>query len=169
MDHAWTCGCCGRQFNTLQLDIGFKAPDYWLEIPEAERRGKLGKDACIIDHVDGKDIFIRGVIEIPIIGLNEHFRWGAWASLSEESFRRALELWTAPVIENEPPKFGWLSNKISIYPDTLNLATHVHLRGGKLRPAIELEPTDHPLAVEQREGISLARVEQIVAACSSRH
>ncbi len=115
------------------------------------------------------DIFLRGVIEIPIVGRDDCFRWGAWASLSEESFRRALDLWTAEVIENEPPKFGWLSNNIDIYPNTLNLATHVHLRPGKLRPAIELEPTDHPLAIEQREGITLARVEEIVAACSNGH
>ena len=29
------------------------------------------------------------------------------------------------------------------------------------RPLIELEPTDHPLAVEEREGITLARVRAI--------
>jgi len=172
MDHAWTCGCCGKQFNTLQLDIAFKAPDYWLQIPEGNRRGKLGEDACIIDYGDdGKDIFIRGVLEVPIIGRDDYFGWGVWTSLSEESFKRALDLWTAEVIENEPPKFGWLSNEIStsLYPSTLNLATHVHLRPGKLRPAIELEPTDHPLAIEQREGITIARVEEIIAACSPWH
>jgi hypothetical protein len=171
MDHAWTCGCCGKQFNTLPLDFSPEAPDYWLQIPEAEReqRGKIDEDVCIIKHSDGRDIFLRGVIEIPIIGIDECFRWGAWVSLSEESFGRVLDLWTAEVIENEPPKFGWLSNKISIYPNTLNLKTHVHLRPGKLRPAIELEPTDHPLAIEQRDGITMDRVEEIVAACSNGH
>jgi hypothetical protein len=169
MDHAWTCGCCGRQFNTIQLDMAFKAPDYWLQVPEAERRGKIDRDVCFLHHSGGMDIFLRGVIEIAIIGLDEYFRWGVWVSLSEESFKRALDLWTAEVIENEPPKFGWLSNNIDIYPNTLNLATQVLLRPGKLRPAIELEPTDHPLAIEQREGISMERVEEIVAACSRGH
>jgi hypothetical protein len=28
------------------------------------------------------------------------------------------------------------------------------------RPLVELEPTDHPLAVEQREGITIARVQE---------
>ena len=28
-------------------------------------------------------------------------------------------------------------------------------------PWVELEPTDHPLALEQREGITLARVQEI--------
>jgi hypothetical protein len=169
MDHAWTCRCCGKQFNTILLDIAYHAPDHWVAIPEAERKGKIDEDVCFLNHSDGMDIFLRGVIEIPIIGLDECFRWGAWVSLSEESFRRALDLWTAEVIEDEPPKFGWLSNNIDIYPNTLNLATHIHLRPGKLRPAIELESTDHPLAIEQREGITLERVEEIAAACSPRH
>jgi hypothetical protein len=73
------------------------------------------------------------------------------------------------VIGNEPPKFGWLCNKISIYRDTLHLKTNLHLRGGNKRPSIELEPIDHPLAIEQRQGISIARVEEIVTALSSRH
>ena len=39
-----------------------------------------------------------------------------------------------------------------------------HLRSGDLRPLIELEPTDYPLAVEQRNGITLDRIKQIAAA-----
>jgi hypothetical protein len=45
--------------------------------------------------------------------------------------------------------------------ETVNLKTKVHLRDDGLRPWIELEPTDHPLAVEQRNGISTDRVAEI--------
>ena len=90
-------------------------------------------------------------------------------AVTEEGFRRALDLWTAEVIEDEPPLGGLIGNNISTYPDTINLQAYVHLRPGKLRPAIELLPADHPLAVEQGEGITLERVEEIVAACSSGH
>jgi len=154
MDHAWTCGCCGRQFNTLPLDFACNAPDHWLQIPEPERqvRGKLDNDVCIID---GRDIFVRGCLEIPIIGQEDKFVWGVWVSVSKKSFGRILDLWSAEAIENEPPRFGWLSNNIAVYPPTLNLKTHLHLRGGGSRPSIELEPTDHSLAIEQRRGIPL--------------
>jgi hypothetical protein len=37
----------------------------------------------------------------------------------------------------------------------------LHLRDDGMRPYIELEPTDHPLAVEQREGISPERVAEL--------
>ena len=166
MEYAWTCRCCGKQYNTLQLDIAFKAPDYWFQMPEAEREqhGKLGPDACVIDE----DLFVRGCLEIPLIDRDEHFVWGVWVSVSRESFIRILDLWDAEDLEDEPPKFGWLSNNISRYPDTLKLKTNLFLRNANRRPSIVLEPTYHPLAIEQREGITLARVEEIIAA-GGRH
>jgi hypothetical protein len=45
-------------------------------------------------------------------------------------------------------------------PSTLNLKTNVHTQPVGLRPLVELEPTDHPLAVEQRDGITVARVQE---------
>ncbi|MFD8978482.1 DUF2199 domain-containing protein [Streptomyces sp. NPDC059564] len=46
-------------------------------------------------------------------------------------------------------------------PTTINLKTHVHTRPVGQRPLVELEPTDHPLALEQRTGIALDRVRRI--------
>jgi hypothetical protein len=171
MDHVWTCQCCGKQFNTLPLDFACAAPDQWAQIPESEResRGKIDSDVCMIKSADQTDIFVRGCIEIPILGTDDKFVWGAWVSVSKDSFARILELWEAAQIEDEPPKFGWLSNAIKTYPSTLNLKTHLHLSGGGKRPSIELEPTDHPLAIEQRQGISIARVEEIATALLPRH
>ena len=60
------------------------------------------------------------------------------------------------------PFFGWLSNVFPNYPATLNLKTLVHVRA-EVRAAIELEQTDHPLAIEQREGISMDRVREIIS------
>jgi hypothetical protein len=95
--------------------------------------------------------------------------WGVWVSVSQKSFERIDELWNAEEVENEPPFFGWLCNALKPYPSTQSLKTHLHLRGGGIRPFIELEQTDHPLAVEQREGITLARVEELAAILLPRH
>ena len=43
------------------------------------------------------------------------------------------------------------------YPDTMNLKSRVHLRNHGHRPTIELEPTDHPLALEQRNDFGRSR------------
>ena len=45
--------------------------------------------------------------------------------------------------------------------ETMDLTTRVNLRDDGLRLSIELKPTDHPLALEQRNGISIDRVAEI--------
>ena len=58
---------------------------------------------------------------------------------------------------------GYLfGSSIPCYPETLQLKTMVRTRRVGLRPLVELEPTDHPLAVEQRFGITWRRVQEIV-------
>jgi hypothetical protein len=83
-------------------------------------------------------------------------------SLSRDNFARALSLRTTAGRERAQPYFGWLSTELPLYqPTTLSLKTHVRTRPVGQRPLIELEPTGHPLAVEQRTGITLERVQEI--------
>jgi hypothetical protein len=58
--------------------------------------------------------------------------------------------------------FGWLCSLIPEYPDTMHLKTHVHQRAVGTRPTVELEATNHPLAIDQREGIEPERLQEIV-------
>jgi hypothetical protein len=142
------------------MHYGAPAPFPWFSIPAAERdqRCLLSSDQCIIDD---QHYFVVGNLEIPVHGIDERFSWDVWVSLSAENFARACELWEQPGRESEPPYFGWLSTALPGYPDTVNLKTLVHTREVGRRPFIELEPTDHPLAVEQREGITRERVQEI--------
>ncbi len=95
-------------------------------------------------------------------GVEGLFSWNVWVSLSVANFERITELWETEGREREPPYFGWLSTKLPCYDiDTFLLKTNVYTRRVGERPFIELEPTDHPLAVEQRSGISLKRVQEI--------
>jgi hypothetical protein len=168
MQYAWTCACCGKQFDTLPIDWAFDAPSYWNDIPEAERaaRGKLSPDFCVADE----HYFIRGCLKVPITDFDGQVVWGVWVSQSADSFARAVELFDRDPDPDEEPRFGWLSNEIPVYhPSTLYLRTTVHFQPLNNRPLIELEPTDHPLAVEQRDGITLERVQEIVAAMMPRH
>ena len=168
MRYAWTCYCCGKQYDTLPLDFASPAPDYWHGLPPEEREARaiLTPDFCTID---GEHHFIRGCLEVPIHGMQEKLVFGVWVSLSEESARRAGELWDAEVINDEPPRFGWLSTNIRVYPHTLELKAAVRFRARGLRPLVEVEPTDHPLAVEQQQGVTLERVQEIVGALMHRH
>ncbi len=167
LDYTWTCKCCGQQQNGLPLDWIAEAPDnyFWVPEPERDERTMLSDDFC---HVDGQH-YLRGVVEIPIIGRSEVLAWGAWVSLSDASFRRVRDVWNQPGEEAAGPFFGWFSVRLPLYPDTYNLKSNVHLRANGNAPFIKLEPTDHRLAVEQREGVTLDRVVDIAEALLPRH
>jgi len=162
MNHSWTCACCGKRYDDLILSLALEVPDTWLNIPESEiaERGMISSDACIID---GQHFFVRGCLEIPIIGRADVFMYGVWVSVSVKNFARIGALWDVEVRDNEPPMFAWLCNNIAGYPQTFGLKTNLHLRNGGRRPLVEIEPTDHPLAIKQRQGITLDRVEEIVS------
>lgn len=96
-------------------------------------------------------------------GADEPLIWGVWVSLSEMSFKGWLKVFEQEYRSHVGPLFGWLNAGLKPYPDTANLESRVHLRNHGLRPIIELEPTDHPLALEQRNGISVHRVAEIYA------
>jgi hypothetical protein len=156
----FTCATCGQFHDQLPLCFGPSAPAAWFSLPETERdaRADLSSDQCIID---GEKFFVLGRIVLPINGYTEPFVWLAWVSLSEQNFRRASELWHKAGREREPAYFGRLQSALPYEPSTLNLKTMVNTQPVGERPIIELEVTDHPLSVEQRDGITLHRAQEI--------
>lgn len=146
------CTTCGRIHEKLP-DISFDAPYYYYTVPEKEREQRtfLNRDLCVIDE----DFFVKGCLEVPIEGSDDVFAWGVWVSLSRTNYERYVDLFDGDPPAGEGPYSGWLSNRIPEYPDTLSLKALVHLRRGGRRPSVELEPTEHPLAVHQRQAITL--------------
>ncbi|PEK24987.1 hypothetical protein CN694_11410 [Bacillus wiedmannii] len=144
----------------IPLSYGSDAPYHYYEIEPSERnkRFELTSDLCIMDD---EYYFIRGCLEIPILEEDENFIWDVWVSISKASYRKVIEEWNNKGRENTSPYFGWLATLIPGYPETLNLKTNVHIRQIGYRPFIELEPTMHPLALEQRNGIDFERVKEI--------
>lgn len=154
------CSACGEWHDELPLSFHVEAPVPWLTASRRQRlRGVLGGEQCeLAEHR-----FVRGLIRLPIVEGADHFEWGVWVSLSRESYDRMAELWESEGREDEPPYFGWVSNELNAYPSSLNLKSSVYTRPVGLRPLTELEPTDHPLAVEQRAGITMARAEELAS------
>lgn len=157
------CHSCGQFHSELPMDFGADAPVAYYSIPlkEREARCDLTADCCVIDE---QEFFVRGCLEIPVLDGPRPFVWGVWASLSRQNFKRMAEVWETPERQSEPPYFGWLCTSLPLYPKTLLLKTHIHTRPVGQRPFVELEPTDHPLAVEQRDGITMDRVREIAEA-----
>ncbi|GLS22577.1 hypothetical protein GCM10007874_55950 [Labrys miyagiensis] len=150
----------------MPLDLGCEAPSYWDATPEAERGpgSFLNSELCLLRRGEDVDYFMRGCLALPIIGMNENFVFGLWTSLSRQNFDRAIELNNEAVLDpDEGNPFGWLSNAVPGFPNCLNLKLRVHHSPHPQRPFFELEPSDHPLAIAQRVGISTDDVVQIVA------
>ena len=141
------CGKCGQFHAELTMDFGADAPAAFYSIPEAEREARcdLAPDLCMIDE---KEFFVRGCLEIPVIDGLGPFVWGVWTSISYDNFKRMAELWESQQRKTDPTYFGWLCTSLPLNPETLLLKTNVHTRPIGHRPFIELEPTDHPLAIE---------------------
>lgn len=156
------CAGCGKWHAELPWEFGADAPAPYYAIPEEERAARcdLTSEVCVLDD---RDFLVRACLEIPVLDGPRPFTWGVWVSLSEASFHRMAAIWETPGRESESPMFGWFCTSLPLYPETLLLKTMVRLRPVGLRPTIELEPTEHPLAVEQRNGITLARVREIAS------
>lgn len=153
------CRVCGER-HVLPIKYSVKAPLAVMAIPRDEwnERVVITPDQCVID---GRDFYLRGRILVPVIGLEEPFVWGVWAEVSPKSFLRTHELWSTPGRENEPPFPGWLNTELPLYGDTINLEVNVQTQVVGWRPQFTVVDQEHPLAVEQREGITLERVEEI--------
>lgn len=159
MTHKFQCNTCSEIHEAIP-DVAFDAPVTWTDLPEDERarRGRIDSETCVVDDHH----FVRAVLELPIVDSDDRFAYGVWVSLSSANFERFVEVGGTDVGAGDGPWSGWLSVRIPGYPDTFLLRTRVHLQPPPKRPTVELEPTDHPLAMEQRLGVRLARVFEII-------
>ncbi|HAS8631743.1 TPA: DUF2199 domain-containing protein [Vibrio vulnificus] len=160
---AFKCSSC-EEIHEGSPSFGFRAPDPYLEQPEeVQNEGKLGSDLCYYKDEDGYHYFIRVILEIPIIGVEEPFMWGVWVSLSESSYNHYVEMYEQPDINRT--YFGWLCNYLPYYETTYALATDVHPRLDGARPFIVLHETDHELHEDFMKGIEISKAQKIAELC----
>jgi hypothetical protein len=164
---SYKCATCS-EVHEGSPSYGFPFPWHYSTLSEDQRStiAKLSEDVCLIKDTDHTDCFIRVCLEVPIIGVDEPFLWGVWVSVSKDDFIRYNETWDDPAETDE--YFGWLCTKLPLYPDTLALKTLVHPRSQGQRPSITLEPTDHPLSVDFRNGITIARAQEMAELLTHR-
>lgn len=155
------CGCCGNRFEGSP-SYAYAMPDYYYQMSETERaqRGKIDENICRITSDNQSDYFIRVCLEVPIIGMTDPFLWGVWVSISQANLKRYLDTWENT--DESDTYFGWLSNEISSYPSSLNLKAIAHPRRNNKRPWLELEPCEHPLYRDWKNGLTLEQAQALV-------
>lgn len=171
----WTCACCGQKKRGVP-DFGFDAPIHhdWADGGDADFR-VLSKDSdtCRMEIAGQQCFFIRCVLKIPVNSLDSGLGLGIWASVSEPSFQRYAETYSSPDQSLIGPLFGYLANRLSAYPDTLNLKADVIPQDDRQRPLLTLwdENAGHPLYTDQTEGLGPARLTALLSEilpCSGR-
>jgi len=148
----YKCATCEKIHDGLP-DLGFDAPIYWHGKHDS-KTSLLDSDLCVLN---GKDFFLRALLEIPIPKSGERLGWGIWSSVSRDNF----DLY-AKGEQLSGSYFGWFSNHLPGYEDTVNLKCMLHLQDAGLRPLVELGATDHQLAIDQREGITVERALELI-------
>jgi hypothetical protein len=160
---AFTCTCC-NEIHEGSPSYAFNAPDHYACLNEVEKAsmGHLDDDLCMIKHDEGCDYFIRALLEVPIHGVEEPFLWGLWVSVSQRSFERYVETFDNPVAGD--CFFGWVCNAVPCYPAAGELASDVVVQADGQRPLLFLHQdgeNDHPLIADQKQGISIAKAQQV--------
>ena len=145
----------------MPLTFGNDYPDYCFSVPPDERENRIdiAESLCI---VDGEHFFHRGRLTIPITNHDQDLIFNVWTSISEENFRKRNELWDNPARTNEEPYFGCLQTTIPTYGDTLNLKTVAIENEVGLIPTIKMIEDNHPLRVDQENGITFEKAFGIV-------
>jgi hypothetical protein len=111
------------------------------------------------------EYYLRGVIELPILGLDEVFLWSAWARVWQEDYEDFADHYHDEGRETTTgPYKGRLGNNLMGYdPTTLNLRCSIKVQRVGVRPLFIVDEPEHPLALEQRNGITLQRAQQIAS------
>ena len=157
----FNCTVCHQHHPTLPLSFSIKVPQAALTIPaeQVDRRIVINPDQCVLDN---SRFYLRGRVVVPIHELPEEpFIWGVWAEVGPKDFIRTQKSWRTEGRESEPPFLGYLDTDLPLYAPTLNLRTAIQTQPIGRRPHFTLLDPHHPLAIEQRHGIPLARVQRI--------
>lgn len=160
---AYRCGSCD-EIHEGSPSFGFDEPDHYACLTDEQKavNARITSDFCEITFEDRTDFFIRALLEVPIHGVSEPFLWGVWVSISQKSYERYVETYDAPV--EGDGFFGWVCNSIPWYPETRNLASDIYVQTVGLRPLLRLHSgstDDHPLILDQVNGITAAKAQQI--------
>jgi len=150
------------------FDLGAAAPDQWGTVESVEPNSALRLDGDFLSEdfcvLGGAHFLVRCVFDIPVHGMAEKFGFGCWSTLSRENFELYVEGFDDGVYAGAGPWFGWFSNSLRGFEETLNQRCWVHPQLDRQRPAIELEDSDHQLARAQKEGITPERLLEMYAA-----
>lgn len=162
-DESFICETCGQTHEGLPLDYGFRLPDevHALDYIERYRRSRSNADLCTLDEAR---YFFRGIALLPFAGSDDEFGWGLWVEVDRTHHDAYVSLFDGDA-SSTPRIRGRLANEIPGYGGTMGIAVEVEFQPQGDRPKLFFPAHEsHPLAVEQRRGITRRRHHDILEA-----
>lgn len=155
------CRQCSLDHPIETLELAFRRPDAVARLTPAAREQRVqgSNDWCVLD---GQRFFLRGLLPLALQDADQTYCIGVWVEIEPASFERICDLWATDG-RNEAPFAAQLANTIQGLPDTLGLHARLQLSEPGQRPCLYLADSNHPLAREQREGITLHRAYEYTA------
>ena len=155
------CATCGKFHVGLPMDMAYKNPGRYFEIPAKERNTRIyfSTDICVIDD---SEFYIRGVLPIPVVNSDDEFRWGLWAKVDKDDFDTYSKYWDGNLPDNLPALHGSLSGSMKDYPDSNMTSVEIHLQSGDQRPVFKVISDENSLGIDQRKGITMEKVHSFV-------
>ena len=165
-DIDYDCTSCGRRHdggdgteaNPWPL-IDFARPEALLQMNRWEQltRSRSTEELCLIDNGSSVDCFLRGFLSLPVQGEEALLIFAPWGKGSEGGYLDLVEQWEHSRFRGEYR--GTLANLLPGHEDSLSVPVQVSAPG-RLPPVIVPdESSGHPLAVEERLGISREEAE----------
>lgn len=161
---AWVCPDCGERHEGLLTFFSQPAPASWSAAPLwARLRAGRARSFRIIRIGHERRCFVRGHLMIPRLEHPEDpFGWSVWAQVSESDFDVLLDTIEDPRRVEQAPIRGVLDADLPFVAPTQGLSVLLHQNPlGQVNDIKLAECETHPLAAEQRQGISEVRVAQI--------
>ena len=156
----FVCSVCGEHHDERLLDIRLGLPHviHALDADERARRAWLADDFAVLDD---ERFFVRGLLELPIPGLDNRFAYGTWVEVSMPDFQELMRRW------HDEAQFEavecTVANELEPYPETLGLGGTLRATAPDRLPAVELADAPHELVRAQRQGISVGRSDELAA------
>ncbi|MEL7515580.1 MAG: DUF2199 domain-containing protein [Pseudomonadota bacterium] len=169
-DREFECPCCGQTFGGV-FDIGCDHPDPWphgsLRDTDHETlvvgQDKLSSDLCAF----AGGYYIRCILPLPVLGSDQSFAYGVWASVKDENFNAYVNAWQNDDYSDFPGCFAWLMNDLPGWAIEDWLPCGLETGDGGDRPVLWVHEDRHPLATAQREGITFDRLLDLYAAAGT--
>jgi hypothetical protein len=161
----FVCSVCGEHHDERLLDIRLGLPHdiHVLDDDARARRAWLADDFAVLDD---ERFFVRGLLELPIPGLDDRFAYGTWVEVSSGDFQELLRHWHDE--EQFPAVECALANELEPFRDTTGLRATLHATALDKLPTVELADAAHELVRAQRAGITVDRSDELAAAVLHR-